>query len=142
MRAYRYIRSATGDKETMESQQIRLRIYAKEQGYPVVGQYEDIGSGTNFERAGLIIVKSLTRNDVDAVLVTNLSRIGRDIFKTNDFIRCMNEKGVRIISLEEHLLPEPEFLPIIQAYMRKEIVAKSKARKKVSKRKGDDIVCE
>ncbi len=81
-RAVLYCRVATDSDESrsLELQKEKLRRFAEEQGYTVMAEVADYGSGLPFDRSGIKELFWLShRRMIDVVLAENLSRIGRDM---------------------------------------------------------------
>lgn len=83
----------------LKDQKEKLDGYARQMGFEVVGSSEDCGSGLNFERTGLKeVLNAAKAGKMDVLIVHSVSRIGRDITKTIDFIRQLNDCGVKVYS--------------------------------------------
>ncbi len=79
------------------------QAFAGQHGYTIVGQsYDDNASGMNFNRRGLDKLTAAVDADmVDAVIVKDLSRLGRHRTQTALFIDYLRERQVRVISATE-----------------------------------------
>ena len=76
-RAALYCRVSTAD-QSCERQEHDLTAFAQHAGYEVVGLYKETGSGARADRVQRRKVIALAqRREIDAVLVTELSRWGR-----------------------------------------------------------------
>lgn len=83
----------------MKGQKKELMDYAEQMGFEVVGESEDLGSGLNFVRAGLSeVMKAAGEGKMDVLLVKKLDRLGRDIVKTLEFIRGLEQLGIELYS--------------------------------------------
>jgi putative DNA-invertase from lambdoid prophage Rac len=72
-----YCRVSTTD-QSCERQERDLTAFAQRAGYEVVGLYKETGSGARADRVERRKVIALAqRREIDAVLVTELSRWGR-----------------------------------------------------------------
>lgn len=91
----------------LKGQYEQLERYAEQMGFAEVDSSQDLGSGTSFDRPGLLAVQEAAKaGDCQVLLVTSVSRIGRDVVKTVDFIRTLSDCGVRIFSpMEGELQP-------------------------------------
>lgn len=70
---------ADGENIVLDAQREKLRVYAKEQGYAIVAEITEIGSGLSLNRPGIRELCGLAhRRAMDAVLTVNLSRLGRN----------------------------------------------------------------
>lgn len=83
----------------LKGQKKELMDYAEQMGFEVVGCSEDLGSGMEFDRAGLAeVTKAAGEGKMDVLLVKKLDRLGRDTAKTLEFIRGLEQLGVRLYS--------------------------------------------
>ncbi|HBS91128.1 MAG TPA: recombinase [Erysipelotrichaceae bacterium] len=83
----------------LKGQYERLETYAAQMGFVVVGSSQDLGSGLNFERPGLQTVLEVAKaGSFQVLLVDSVSRIGRDMAKTVNFIQTINGCGISIYS--------------------------------------------
>lgn len=100
----------------LKGQYEQLERYAEQMGFAVVGSSQDLGSGSSLDRPGLLAVwEAAKAGDAQVLLVTSISRIGRDAAKTTDFIRTLGNCGVRIYSpMEGELLPLINQLPNLE----------------------------
>ena len=77
LRAALYCRVSTAD-QSCARQERDLATFAERSGYEVVGTYKETASGVKLDRAERKRVMALAqRREIDAVLVTELSRWGR-----------------------------------------------------------------
>lgn len=92
----------------LKGQKKELMDYAEQMGFEVVGCSEDLGSGVEFDRAGLAeVTKAAGEGKMDVLLVKKLDRLGRDTAKTLEFIRGLEQLGVGLYSpLEGEIQPE------------------------------------
>lgn len=108
MRVWIYSRLSNDDDCEMNSllnQQEICRAFAERQGYQLIGQSSDDNvSGMNFSRLGLDeLTAAVDAGRLDAVLVKDLSRLGRHRTQTALFIDYLREREVRVISVTEGL---------------------------------------
>jgi hypothetical protein len=83
----------------LKGQKKELMDYAEQMGFEVVGCSEDLGNGMEFDRAGLAeVTKAAGEGKMDVLLVKKLDRLGRDIVKTLEFIRGLEQLGVGLYS--------------------------------------------
>ncbi|MCQ1530087.1 recombinase family protein [Lutispora saccharofermentans] len=83
----------------LKGQKKELMDYAEQMGFEVVGCSEDLGSGMEFDRAGLAeVTKAAGEGKMDVLLVKKLDRLGRDTAKTLEFIRGLEQLGVGLYS--------------------------------------------
>ena len=106
MRVWLYARLSNDDDREMNSllnQQEICRAFAEKNGWSIVGSSTDDNiSGMNFSRRGLdMLTAAVQAKQVDAVLVKDLSRLGRHRTQTALFIDYLREHQVRVISVTE-----------------------------------------
>ena len=95
-RAVLYCRVSTAD-QSCSRQERDLALFAERAGYEVVGTYKETASGVKLDRAEWRKVLALAqRREIDAVLVTELSRWGRS---TTDLLASLKELEARRVSL-------------------------------------------
>src|SRR3954469_3445131 len=83
--------------QSCERQERDLVAFARRAGYEVVGTYKETASGVKLDRAKRKHVLALAqRHEIDAVLVTELSRWGRS---TTDLLATLKELEARRVSL-------------------------------------------
>ena len=83
-----YCRVSTDD-QSCERQERDLRAFAKRAGHHVVGVFKETASGANIDRAERKKVMALARaHEIDAILVTELSRWGRS---TQDLVQTLDD---------------------------------------------------
>lgn len=101
-RAWLYYRVANGDPESMEAQRNELLRHAKSIGYEVVGESHDTGSGRCIDRKGIKEVSAAAASgQMDAVLIKDISCLGRDTIPTLAYITQLNQWGVEAVSAAE-----------------------------------------
>ena len=95
-RAALYCRVSTAD-QSCARQERDLAAFAERAGYEVVGTYKETASGVKLDRAERRRVLAMVqRHEIDAVLVTELSRWGRS---TTDLLATLKELEARRVSL-------------------------------------------
>ena len=95
-RAAIYCRVSTAD-QSCARQERDLTAFAARAGYEVVGVYKETGSGVRLDRAARQRVMALAQaREIDAVLVSELSRWGRG---TLDLLRTLEELEGRRVSV-------------------------------------------
>ena len=79
------------------------QAFAEQHGYIIVGQsFDDNISGMSFDRRGLDeLMAAVDADKIDAVIVKDLSRLGRHRTQTALFIDYLREHQVRVISATE-----------------------------------------
>ena len=106
MRVWLYARLSNDDDQEMNSllnQQEICQAFAEQYGYTIVGQsFDDNISGMSFDRRGLDeLTAAVDADKIDAVIVKDLSRLGRHRTQTALFIDYLREHQVRVISATE-----------------------------------------
>ena len=106
MRVWIYARLSNDDDQEMNSllnQQEISHGFAEQHGYTIVGQsFDDNISGMKFNRRGLDeLTAAVDADKIDAVIVKDLSRLGRHRTQTALFIDYLREHQVRVISATE-----------------------------------------
>ena len=106
MRVWLYARLSNDDDREMNSllnQREICQVFAEQHGYTIVGQsFDNNASGMNFNRRGLDKLTAAVDADmIDAVIVKDLSRLGRHRTQTALFIDYLRERQVRVISATE-----------------------------------------
>jgi DNA invertase Pin-like site-specific DNA recombinase len=83
-----YCRVSTDD-QSCERQERDLRSYARRAGHRIIGVFKETASGARTDRAERSKVMALARaREIDAVLVTELSRWGRS---TQDLVQTLDD---------------------------------------------------
>jgi len=103
-RAWTYSRIDAPDDAhgRLKSQKKELYDYAEQLGFVVVGSSEDLSSGLDFKRAGIMeVMKAAADGKFDVLLVRRLVCLGRDTTKTLEFLRGLDQLGIKLYSLLE-----------------------------------------
>ena len=96
-RTWIYCRVAYPDAHALAVQQASLEAFAEKQGFEIVGTTAEQASGLDFSRRGLAEVSNaVDAGKVDLLLVTNLSRLGRDAVKTDAYLRWLEDRFVEV----------------------------------------------
>ena len=106
MRVWLYARLSNDDdpaQNSLQNQQEICRTFAERKGWIIVGSSTDDNiSGMNFSRRGLdMLTAAVQAKQIDAVLVKDLSRLGRHRTQTALFIDYLRQQQVRVISVTE-----------------------------------------
>ena len=106
MRVWLYARLSNDDdpaQNSLQNQQEICRAFAEKQGWTIAGSSTDDNiSGMNFSRRGLdTLTAAVQAKQIDAVLVKDLSRLGRHRTQTTLFIDYLRQQQVRVISVTE-----------------------------------------
>ncbi len=94
-RAWIYCRVAHPDAHALAAQQASLEAYAEAHGFKVVGTTAEQASGLDFSRRGLAEVSGAVK--IDLLLVADLSRLGRDVGRTDAYLRWLEDQFVEVV---------------------------------------------
>ena len=119
-----------------------LEDYARRNGFPRPTHFTDDGiSGTRFDRPGFMaMMAEVEAGNVEAIIVKDMSRLGRDYLKVGQVMETLRQKNVRLIALNDGVdsfRGDDDFTPfrnIMNEYYAKDI---SKKRRIVNKMKGN-----
>ena len=82
----------------------KLRCYAEQAGYTIVGVAAEHGSGMTLDRPALQeVMEAVLAGKVDVVLISSLDRIGRDWGMTKQYIDLLTEHKVKLLCLRERV---------------------------------------
>lgn len=76
-----------------------LEDYARRNGFPRPIHFTDDGiSGTRFDRPGFnAMMAEVEAGHVEAIIVKDMSRLGRDYLKVGQIMELLRQKNVRLI---------------------------------------------
>ena len=101
-RTWIYCRIAHPDAHALASQQATLEAFAEKQGFEIVGTTAEQASGLDFSRRGLAEVSNaVDAGEVDLLLVTDLSRLGRDVVKADAYLRWLEDRFVEVVCADD-----------------------------------------
>ena len=108
MRVWLYYRLSRDEDEELNSlmnQRSIIESYALSHGHIIVGEsFDDNISGMHFDRDGIEqLTEAVDAGLIDAVIVKDLSRLGRHQMQTALFIDYLRQCGVAVISVTEGL---------------------------------------
>ena len=107
MRAVAYVRVSTKEQDEGNQRQA-IEEFARARNIDIVGWFVDKGvSGSKkfIEREGArALIQYISMNNVDAVIVFAIDRLGRNMEDTVNTIRELEDKGIRVISVKEDFL--------------------------------------
>lgn len=112
--------SSTNDRQSYDRQINDLHTLAATQNYHVAGIYAEKISGAkkNAERKELLnMIEFVNDNRIDKVLVTELSRLGRDTLQVLQTIEILNQNKISLYIQNyniETLTPEKQINPMSQ----------------------------
>lgn len=103
-RVWIYCRVAEPDAFALRTQQEELTAFAKENHYEVVGCTAKQETGTTMVRPGLAeITNAALQGEMDILLVLNATRLGRDIWRTLEYVGWLREHNVKVVCLNGEL---------------------------------------
>lgn len=108
MKVWLYYRLSRDEDEELNSLNNQRKIiyeYAVNNGHEIVGEsFDDNVSGMHFNRAGIDkIYEVVEKGSIAAVIVKDLSRLGRHRTQTALFIDYLREHDVRVLSATENI---------------------------------------
>jgi DNA invertase Pin-like site-specific DNA recombinase len=108
MRVWLYYRLSRDDDEELNSLNNQRKIllnYAEEKEFEVVGEsFDDNVSGMHFDREGIEkIYDAVDSGLMDAIIVKDLSRLGRHRTQTALFIDYLSTHKVKVLSVTENI---------------------------------------
>lgn len=108
MKVWLYYRLSRDEDEELNSLTNQRKIiyeYAIANGQEIVGEsFDDNVSGMHFQREGIEkIYEAVDAGSIEAIIVKDLSRLGRHRTQTALFIDYLREKNVRVISATENI---------------------------------------
>lgn len=108
LRVWLYSRLSRDDdieQNSLSNQKKIIRDFAEENDFVIVGEsFDDNISGMTFDRGGIDeLTDAVEKGLLDAVIVKDLSRLGRHRTKTSVYIDYLTEKGVRVLSVTENI---------------------------------------
>jgi len=98
-----YTRVSTHDQHTLPLQLKDLRRYAKQRGWRVVQQVQDVGSGVKERPQREALLIAARQREVDTILVWRLDRWGRSVEDLVGTLRELQDLGVGFVSFKEAL---------------------------------------
>ena len=103
-RAWIYCRTAEPNAFALKIQQEELTAFAKDNHYEVVGCTAKQETGTTMVRPGLAeITNAALRGEMDILLVLNVTRLGRDIWRTLEYVGWLGKHNVEVVCLNGEL---------------------------------------
>lgn len=108
MRVWIYGRLSNDDDIQMDSLENQMEIgrcYADSRGYSIIGEsFDDNISGMRFDREGLNqVTQAADAGKIDAVIVKDLSRLGRHKIQTALYIDYLRQRDIAVLSVTEGL---------------------------------------
>ena len=92
-----------GESNSISNQKLMLEDYARRNGFPRPTHFTDDGiSGTRFDRPGFnAMMAEVEAGHVEALIVKDMSRLGRDYLKVGQIMELLRQKNVRLIALND-----------------------------------------
>ena len=85
----------------MECQKNFLRRWAMDNGYDVVDEITEVGSGIRLDRPGLTkVMRTIREKRVDTLIVKNMNRLARRSLDAYQILKELKEKGVDLICVD------------------------------------------
>ena len=91
--------------DSLDNQMEIGRCYAESHSYSIIGEsYDDNVSGMRFDREGLNqVTQAADAGKIDAVIVKDLSRLGRHKIQTALYIDYLRQRDIAVLSVTEGL---------------------------------------
>lgn len=96
-----YLRVSTNAQD-YERQRHEIEAYCKSNQYDIVNVFEEKISGAKDDRPQFNALCDLTSDDINAVIVWEISRLGRKLTTVIKAVEDFKDKGINVISLKEH----------------------------------------
>jgi len=101
---------------SIENQKAYLEEYATRNGFAnLIHMTDDGWSGTRWDRPGFLrMMDEVERGNVGAILIKDMSRLGRDHLRVGLFLEQLRERGVRLVAVAEGIdtaKGEDDFMP-------------------------------
>ena len=92
-----------GESNSISNQKQMLEEFARRNGLPNPTHFTDDGiSGTRFDRPGfLAMMEEVEAGRVEAIVIKDMSRLGRDYLKVGQVMEVLRQRGVRLIAIND-----------------------------------------
>ena len=92
-----------GESNSISNQKQMLEDFASRNGLPNPTHFTDDGiSGTRFDRPGfLAMMEEVEAGRVEAIVIKDMSRLGRDYLKVGQVMEVLRQRGVRLIAIND-----------------------------------------
>ena len=92
-----------GESNSISNQKQMLEDFARRNRLPNPTHFTDDGiSGTRFDRPGfLAMMEEVEAGRVEAIVIKDMSRLGRDYLKVGQVIEVLRQRGVRLIAIND-----------------------------------------
>ncbi len=136
-----------GESNSITNQKKLLEEFARNNSLPAPTHYTDDGiSGTRFDRPGFVeMMNEVEQGNVYAVVVKDMSRVGRDYIQVGMYQEILRQRGVRLIALNDNvdtLRGEDEMSPfrnLMNEFYAKDISKKIKSTFKSKGKSGKHV---
>ena len=93
----------SGESFSIQNQKAMLEDYDRRNGFPNPTHFTDDGiSGTRFDRPGFTaMMEEVEAGRVEAIIVKDMSRLGRDYLKVGQVMEILRQRGVRLIAIND-----------------------------------------
>ena len=105
-----------GEGNSIVNQKKTLEEYAKKNHLENIIHFTDDGiSGTQFDRPGFMaMMNGVNQGNIGCIIVKDISRLGRDYLKVDQYMEILRQKGVRLIAINDNVdsfYREDDFTP-------------------------------
>ena len=92
-----------GESMSIQHQKQMLEEYARQNHLPNPTHFTDDGiSGTRFDRPGFTaMMEEVEAGRVEAIVIKDMSRLGRDYLKVGQVMEILRQQGVRLIAIND-----------------------------------------
>ena len=92
-----------GESNSISHQKQMLEEFARRNNLPNPQHFTDDGvSGTRFDRPGfLAMMEEVEAGRVEAIVIKDMSRLGRDYLKVGQIMEILRQRGVRLIAIND-----------------------------------------
>ena len=82
-----------------------LMEYAVSHDFPGPVHFTDDGiSGTRFDRPGFMaMMEEVKKGNIGAILIKDMSRLGRDYLKVGQCMEFLRQQGVRLVAVNDNV---------------------------------------
>jgi len=95
----------SGESNSITNQKMLLEDYAAKHGYTDITHLTDDGwSGTRWDRPAIVkLIDEVERDNVEIIIVKDMSRLGRDHLRVGLLLEQFRERGVRFIAINDNV---------------------------------------
>ena len=92
-----------GESNSISNQKKMLEDYTRRNGLPNPTHFTDDGvSGTRFDRPGfLAMMEEVEAGRAEAIVIKDMSRLGRNYLKVGQVMEILRQRGVRLIAIND-----------------------------------------